>query len=102
MSIISLSFESSLWSCHVLDTVAYHVEDSKRKNGAQQSPHTKTKDETLGEMSHVPHGEENISVVKGPTHTGSGVPQESIRLLQYLILLGLCVVIWLPCICLNN
>jgi len=47
----------------------------------------KTKDETLGEMSHAPHGEENMSVVKGPTHTGSGVPQESIHLLQYLILL---------------
>ena len=59
------------------------MEVSKRKNGAQESPDTKTKDETLGEMSHVPHGEENISVVKGSTHTGSGVPQESIHLLQY-------------------
>ena len=69
----------------ILDTVVYHVEDSKRKNGAQESPDTKTKDETLGEMSHVPHGEENISVVKGPTHSGSGVPQESILLLPYQV-----------------
>ena len=66
----------------ILDTVVNHVEDSMRRNGAQESPDTKTKDETLGEMSHVPHGEENISVVKVPTHSGSGVPQESILLLQ--------------------
>ena len=82
MSIISLCFESSLWSCHILDTVVNHVEDSERKNGAQESPDTKSKDDTLGEMSHIPHGEENISVVKGPTHTGSGVPQESIQYLR--------------------
>ena len=77
--IISLCFESSLWSCHVLDTAVNHVEDSERKNGAQESPDMKTKDEALGEMSHVPHGEENVSEVKGPTHTGSGAPQESIH-----------------------
>ena len=101
MSIISLYFESSLWSCHTLDTVVNHVEDPERKNGAQESPDMKTKDETLGEMSHVSHEEEDISVVKGPTHSGSGVLQENIHLLQYLILLGLCVALWLPCICLN-
>ena len=88
---------------YIIDTAVDQVQDSERNTKVQEPPDMKQNDETLGEennnhetlgeMSHAPHGEEEVSVVKGPTHSGSGVPQESIHLLQYLILLGLCVVL---------
>ena len=69
-----------LWSCHILHTVADHVEDTERKSGVQESPNVKENDETLGEVNHnhIPHGKENMSVVKEPTHSKSGVLQKAI------------------------
>ena len=51
------------------------MEDSDRKRRVRESPDMKKNDETLGEVNYYDetHGEENISVAKGPTHSTSGV-----------------------------
>jgi len=57
------------------DTAVDQVQDSERNTKVQESPDMKKNDETLGEVNnnHAPHGEEEMSVVKEPTHSGSGV-----------------------------
>ena len=51
------------------------MDDSERENEVQEFPDMKENDAILGEVdhNHIPHGEENMSMVKGPTHSGSGV-----------------------------
>ena len=51
------------------------MEDSRRKKGTQESPDMKENDEILGEVDHrhTPCGEEDMSVGKSLTHSGSGV-----------------------------
>ena len=58
------------------------MEDSDRKIRVQESPDMKKNDETLGEVNYYneTHGEENMSVVKGPTHSTSGVLRKSLML----------------------
>ena len=64
---------------YIIDTAVDQIQDSERNTKVEEPPDMK---QTLGEenYNHVPHGEESMSVVKGFTHTGSGVPQESIHL----------------------
>ena len=59
------------------------MEDSDRKRRVRESPDIKKNDETLVEVKniHVPHGEENISVVKGPTHSKLGVLRKALFLM---------------------
>ena len=55
-------------------TVIIYVDDSETKNEVQTFQDMKKKDETLGEMNHgASHRQENKLLVKGLTHSGSGV-----------------------------
>ena len=61
---------------HKLDTIVNHVHvvDSWRRNGEEQFPDVKEKDETWREMNgDTPREKASISLVKGLTHSGSGV-----------------------------
>ena len=47
----------------------------KAEEGKSHAFHGDMNDEILGEVehNHIPHGRDNMSVVKGPTQSGSGV-----------------------------